>query len=54
MQKVGEEMASVYEKILAAREDMTEWLTHFTRGQGQATPRDILLKILSEGLLRPG
>ncbi len=47
-------MASVYEQILAAREDMTEWLIHFTRGQGQVAARDILLKILSESLLRPG
>ena len=47
-------MASVYEQILAAREDMTEWLIHFTRGQPPATARDMLLKILSEGLLRPG
>jgi hypothetical protein len=47
-------MPTPYQQILAAREDMTEWLIHFTRGQPPLTARDVLLKILAEGLLRPG
>ena len=33
---------------------MTEWLIHFTRDSAQATARDLLLTILTEGVLRPG
>jgi len=48
-------MPTVYEQILAAREDMTEWLVHFTHGNDDGlTARSVLAKILAEGLLRPG
>jgi len=47
-------MATTYEQILKAREDMTEWLIHFTRGQSELSACEVLLKILAEGLLRPG
>ena len=47
-------MANVYRAILRAREDMTEWLIHFTRAGGGTDARGVLLKILAEGALRPG
>lgn len=47
-------MANVYREILEAREDMTEWLIHFTRDADGASARDVLLRILAEGALRPG
>ena len=45
---------STYDEILASRPDMTEWLIHFTRDNNGKLAREILLKILIEGVLRPG
>lgn len=40
------------EELLAGRSDLSTFLVHFTRAQSGATGRDVLLKILSERLLK--
>ena len=40
------------EELLAGRSDLSTFLVHFTRAQGEATGRDVLLKILHERLLK--
>ncbi len=47
-------MSVIYRAILERRRDMTEWLIHFTRSSDCGSPRDVLLRILTEGALRPG
>jgi hypothetical protein len=46
-------MNSVYREILKRRSDMTEWLIHFTRHNGDMPAREVLRQILIEGVLRP-
>ena len=47
-------MSSIYKAILAKRQDMTEWMIHFTHDQGPTPARQVLKTILIEGVLRPG
>jgi len=42
------------EDILHERQDMTDWLLHFTRKTENRGARDVLLSILVEGVIRPG
>lgn len=42
------------EDIICERQDMTEWLLHFTRDTERMGARDALLSILVEGVIRPG
>ena len=46
-----------YERILNHREDMTQWVIHFTRADREGDgveARDRLLRIVIDGLLKPG
>lgn len=47
-------MSEVYEAILRHRRDMTDWLIHFTKDVDSLPAREVLLRILVEGALRPG
>jgi hypothetical protein len=47
-------MSTTYSEILKRRQDMTEWLIHFTRDRAGVSAREILRIILIEGILRPG
>ena len=47
-------MSRKYRQILLNRGDMTKWLIHFTRNSSHMCAREVLLKILIEGVLRPG
>lgn len=42
-----------YERILENRNDMTQWLIHFTRPNPPRLSLDVLKQILTEGVLRP-
>lgn len=44
---------SIYQRILAKRHDMTEWLIHFTRDIADRTGRESFLSILTSGVIRP-
>ena len=45
---------TIYEDILRDRQDMTNWLLHFTRNSKDGNARDVLRSILVEGAIRPG
>ncbi len=45
---------TVYEKILHTRQDMTNWLLHFTRKSEHGNAKEVLRSILVEGVIRPG
>ena len=45
-------MSSVYDRVLAAREDMTDWVLHFTRDAVGQSAFCVLQSILVEGVLR--
>jgi hypothetical protein len=46
-------MATKLRKILSQREDMTDWLIHFTKDNEFKSARDVLIDILEQGLLKP-